>query len=201
MALLDIPSWGGTLKSMKQKAHGFTIVELLIVIVVIAVLAAITVVAYNGITRRANNTAIISAAKNSLTIINGYIAMNGSYPSTNGGACLTPTSGCATTVAYPANTTLSNNLATIGTVPDKIPMSDSTYSGIIYSYSSTRTFNGDPQPVLIFYWLYGTSQPCGLSPVIGGASAWQAGTSTTAAWTGFNGDKTLCYIQVPGPAS
>lgn len=35
--------------------QGFTIVELLIVIVVIAILAAITVVAYNGIQTRANN--------------------------------------------------------------------------------------------------------------------------------------------------
>ena len=34
------------------KSRGFTIVELLIVIVVIAILAAITVVAYNGIQNR-----------------------------------------------------------------------------------------------------------------------------------------------------
>ena len=38
-----------------SKTRGFTIVELLIVIVVIAILAAITVVAYNGIQQRANN--------------------------------------------------------------------------------------------------------------------------------------------------
>jgi len=33
----------------RSKPYGFTIVELLIVIVVIAILAAISVVAYNGI--------------------------------------------------------------------------------------------------------------------------------------------------------
>ncbi len=38
----------------KNKQHGFTIVELLIVIVVIGILAAITIVAYNGIQSRAN---------------------------------------------------------------------------------------------------------------------------------------------------
>ena len=38
---------------MKQKQKGFTIVELLVVIVVIAILAAITIVAYNGIQQRA----------------------------------------------------------------------------------------------------------------------------------------------------
>lgn len=43
---------------MWAKQSGFTIVELLIVIVVIAILAAITVVAYTGIQNRANDTAV-----------------------------------------------------------------------------------------------------------------------------------------------
>ena len=38
---------------MKNRNRAFTIVELLIVIVVIAILAAISVVAYNGIQNRA----------------------------------------------------------------------------------------------------------------------------------------------------
>ena len=43
-----------------KNKQGFTIVELLIVIVVIAILAAITIVAYTGITNRANDSAISS---------------------------------------------------------------------------------------------------------------------------------------------
>lgn len=46
------------LHSNQQK--GFTIVELLIVIVIIAILAAITIVAYNGIQNRAYDSAVTS---------------------------------------------------------------------------------------------------------------------------------------------
>ena len=45
---------------LRGRRNGFTIVELLIVIVVIAVLAAITIVAYNGIQRRAAETLLVS---------------------------------------------------------------------------------------------------------------------------------------------
>lgn len=70
---------------LKQK--GFTIVELLIVIVVIGILAAITIVAYNGIQTRARDTKIkndvallvkaVTAARESETKTLGVIS--GSY--------------------------------------------------------------------------------------------------------------------------
>jgi prepilin-type N-terminal cleavage/methylation domain-containing protein len=41
-------------------SQGFTIVELLIVVVVIAILAAITIIAYNGIQNRANDSAVMT---------------------------------------------------------------------------------------------------------------------------------------------
>lgn len=45
---------------MNKRSSGFTLVELLIVIVVIAILAAISVVAYNGIQNRASDTTVQS---------------------------------------------------------------------------------------------------------------------------------------------
>ncbi len=47
-----------------KQQSGFTIVELLIVIVIIGILAAITTVAYNGIQGRANDSAIKSDLAN-----------------------------------------------------------------------------------------------------------------------------------------
>lgn len=62
---------------------GFTVVELLIVIVVIAILAVITIVAYNGITQRANASAAnhgLAQAKKKLEL---YKVDNGTYPTTS----------------------------------------------------------------------------------------------------------------------
>ena len=65
--------------------QGFTIVELLIVIVVIAILAAISVVAYNGIQSRAKNASLQSTMANLQKKIEAYNAENGNYPVTQTG--------------------------------------------------------------------------------------------------------------------
>lgn len=67
------------MKSINNK--GFTIVELLIVIVVIGILAAITIVAYNGVTTKANTAAAQSAANAAIGKIEAYNAEHeGTYP-------------------------------------------------------------------------------------------------------------------------
>lgn len=64
----------------KLKQNGFTIVELLIVIVVIAILAAITIVAYNGIQNRAKASASQSLGANVEKKIEAYNTIGGVYP-------------------------------------------------------------------------------------------------------------------------
>jgi prepilin-type N-terminal cleavage/methylation domain-containing protein len=66
----------------QKSSHGFTIVELLIVIVIIAVLAAITIVAYNGITARANTARALSNATSVKKVAEAFNAEAGRYPQT-----------------------------------------------------------------------------------------------------------------------
>ena len=65
--------------SSKNKVKGFTLVELLIVIVVIAILAAISIVAYNGVTLKARDDKRSSDARNVLSAISSYHADQGEW--------------------------------------------------------------------------------------------------------------------------
>lgn len=65
---------------MRIVQKGFTIVELLIVIVVIGILAAITVVAYNGIQGRAHDVAVQGDLRNLYNKSLAFYASEGYYP-------------------------------------------------------------------------------------------------------------------------
>ncbi len=68
---------------------GFTIVELLIVIVVIAVLATITIVAFNGIQKRAQAASVTAALNHASKRVRLYQVDNGGYPATLAAASVT----------------------------------------------------------------------------------------------------------------
>ncbi len=66
------------------RQKGFTIVELLIVIVIIAILAAISIVAYNGIQQRARDSQRLQDVKTIAKAMEAYYIDNGVYPPTTG---------------------------------------------------------------------------------------------------------------------
>lgn len=126
-----------------NKLKGFTIVELLVVIVVIAVLASITLVSFNGIQTRAKNVARTLEVKSWEKLFELYNAANGAYPAMpDGGYCLgsgfpTPSGGAgpqcrywnSTTssfVSQNGNTPLMTALQTMGKLPtgDRTPIGD-----------------------------------------------------------------------------
>lgn len=81
---------------MSFTSRGFTIVELLVVIVIIAILAAIAVTTFRGVQNRAQDTARISDVKAIQRALEVYKADKGSYPVTTAsplGACSTLGSG------------------------------------------------------------------------------------------------------------
>jgi len=65
---------------IKSNRRGFTIVELLIVIVVIGILAAIVIVAYNGIQNRANDSRRVSDLEAISKALEEQYVDTGSYP-------------------------------------------------------------------------------------------------------------------------
>lgn len=96
--------WGN-----KQSRSGFTIVELLIVIVVIAILAAITIVAYNGIQNRTNDSAIMTDLRNLANRAGEFNAINGRYPQNYSDLITIPVK--VTKSAYELNSATGFNIA------------------------------------------------------------------------------------------
>lgn len=96
--------------SLRRNTRGFTIVELLIVIVVIAILAAITVVAYTGISNRANDTAIRGDLASLSRLMGVYKVTNERYPQANNSSL-----GGATLPSFKANKTTYDTSSSAGT--------------------------------------------------------------------------------------
>lgn len=188
--------------NIHNKQRAFTIVELLIVIVIIAILAAISVVAYTNISQRAKNAAIIDTASKSLKMIQAYIAENGTYPATST-ACITVETGCrhspTSDNATGSNAIFNTNMATIGTLPKSVPAGGDRLYGISYFYSSTNTLDGESQPAFLQYHLFGRNQQCGIP----GIMKWTADGYKTPSSGYTDGDqggsgKTLCRATITG---
>jgi prepilin-type N-terminal cleavage/methylation domain-containing protein len=128
-----------------QRNRGFTIVELLIVIVVIAILAAITIIAYNGIQSRSHTTSQKATAASLAKKVEGYNAINNMYPA------LTDSSSRNTTAQLNLNTTtaLSGSGTTLGTSASGV--SDNTVELRLCSSTSSALSGTTPASGFIVY--------------------------------------------------
>lgn len=77
--LISMPAFRRTIRTMGT-SFGFTIVELLIVVVVIGVISSIVVVAYRGITSNANKTSVLNDLASLGKKLELYKVTNGKYP-------------------------------------------------------------------------------------------------------------------------
>ncbi len=119
-----------------KKQTGFTIVELLIVIVVIAVLAAIVTVAYNGVTQKAKDSAAKSAAQSAAMKLATYAVDNSeTFPASLAAAGVNDGNGV--TFQYSVNSTSNGYCVTA------VANGTAYYTGSNYGYtgSSSGTVN------------------------------------------------------------
>lgn len=164
------------------RQKGFTIVELLIVIVVIGILAAITVVAYNGMQQRARDAKRASDAKNIVKALEAYKATNGNYP------LPTPTGGSG---AFEQSTDTPGTFLEFlqGTYFSTVPVDPVNDSSRYYRYyvyqSGSLTSYGCPTDkgnLLVFY-AYGFERsgaaPEGDSNLVCTGRTWTGSNSTT----------------------
>ena len=202
------------------KQKGFTIVELLIVIVVIAILAAITVTSFNGIQQRSRNASRLSSIQTYVKLLSLYAVQNGSYPTLANGACLG--SGYASSTCTNASltqttpstateqSTFNTQLSTMGSLPD-YPKLNSSASGsgdavgaFMYTYGTTNETPARGHRII--YFLEGMNQDCGQSRIARNTdgSAAGSGAYTIAVNLGYKNslyasDRTMCMLSLLNP--
>lgn len=161
-----------------KQQTGFTIVELLIVIVVIGILAAITVVAFNGVQERARYAQVSSMVNQAGKKVKIHHTEQGSYPATLAEAGVSSVSGIAYDYirtddwfCVSAKVTGSNQIATGVS-------STGNCSQLNVSYFHNTTLTGTPvltrtEPNVDYNWGSGTPAP-GVR-----------GDTFSAVWTGY----------------
>lgn len=124
-----------------KQSRGFTIVELLIVIVVIAILAAVTIVSYNGISSRAKDSQIKSDLETAAKQLLNYQTINGTFPLNSAGdAGVVDRNGITYTYTYNPGDNTYCLVAKNGTISYSITAKNPTPG----SYACVSTLAGSP---------------------------------------------------------
>lgn len=162
----------------KIDSRGFTIVELLIVIVVIAILAAITIVAYNGIQQRSHTTSQKSTAENLAKKIEAYNAVQNAYPTYNTGANIAGTA--AGQLGSVTDSSLQGSGITIGT--PTATTGDGVVQLRLCTTASPVAGTTVPTGYAVYVWDSTIASPT-LVPVQAGGTATISGTTVTCSGT------------------
>lgn len=209
-----------------RQNRGFTIIELLIVIVVIAILATIVVIAFNGVQQRARNTARIASAEKVEKLFAAYSAINGVdtlkstlQPPAGGNYaevyCVgsgyedidsTAAVGCygSSSASAGSSATLDSLLSSMGgnldtgyPKIDMLGLLSSAPAITFYGPDTLTRINGSKPFISMIYFLEGTNADCRLANVIVKQSA-NTGTTPAGATNSGAGpnNSTTCIINL-----
>lgn len=183
----------------KGHQKGFTIVELLIVIVVIAILATISIVAYNGIQERAQSTAAIAQAKKVIEAIRLVAIDEGRYANSS---CLVPADSVTDDTICPEARYWYSNVPRDGAFIAKLEermgtkIKLTTYgasnpAGMMWFQGTYWAGN-----MSVFYYAVGPNSECGMPGVLSPTPGYDNMTLAGAAYTSRSGGATHCMIEV-----
>lgn len=140
-------------QNIKSKERGFTIVELLVVIVIIGILAAITIVSYTGVTAKANTAANKSNAASVLSAAMAVYAEENEFPATNATSASVIENLNAGVTKVPATLSVTNAQLVAGsTIQYLLDNADPALAtGICVGYWNYTSDDGGPGAA----WIYG----------------------------------------------
>ncbi|MCP5165365.1 MAG: pilin [Pseudomonadales bacterium] len=121
--------------NIQKKQQGFTLIELMIVIAIVGILAAIALPAYQDYTVRAKVSEALARLAEGKTSVAEYYAANGYFPanSTQAGLNTNPNTDIVASVRYIGNST--STVSKLGVILQAgvIPTNTSTYYSFVLS--------------------------------------------------------------------